>query len=129
MNPNTLFALLVACQAAHSIEETVFGLYDWLPHIRWADRIADGGAFALFVTLNALFVLFGCWCYFARVRPGAPTAGFFIGLWATIEILNGILHPSWSLLVGAYVPGTATAPVLLVVALLLVQARSATTPS
>ncbi|MDH3641344.1 MAG: HXXEE domain-containing protein [Gammaproteobacteria bacterium] len=119
MKPQYLFATLVVCQAAHSLEETVGGLYDLLPYISWMDGVVPGGAFVFFVTVNTLFVLFGCWCYFGRVRTAAPSAGFFVTLWAVIEILNGIAHPGWSLLAGVYIPGTLTAPVLLVVALLL----------
>jgi hypothetical protein len=78
MNPETRefrasahrwFGALVAVQAAHSVEESVFGLYDLLPYIRWMDDVFEGGAFTLFVTLNTLFVLFGAWAYLARVRP------------------------------------------------------------
>lgn len=119
MNVPTLFALLVACQAAHSVEEATFGLYDWLPFIRWIDAWRPGAALVLFVALNTLFVAFGCWCYVARVRPHAANAGAYVMLFVVIEILNGIVHPTWSLIAGTYVPGTATAPLLLVVALTL----------
>lgn len=119
MTARTLFAALVACQAAHSIEETTFGLYNLLPYIYWADNVVAGGALGLFIIGNTAFVAFGVWCYLARVRPGAPGAAFFVWLWALIEIFNGVLHPSWSLLVGSYIPGTVTAPVLLALALAL----------
>jgi hypothetical protein len=137
MNPETRefrasahrwFGALVAVQAAHSVEESVFGLYDLLPYIRWMDDVFEGGAFTLFVTLNTLFVLFGAWAYLARVRPGAPTAGLFVMLFVVIETLNGILHPAWSLLAGAYIPGTATAPLLLVVSLMLLRSWKGAEP-
>jgi hypothetical protein len=114
-----LFAVLVGLQAAHSTEETVFRLYDLLPYISWADRFGPAGAFALFVVLNTLFVLFGIWCYLARVRPKAPGAGALVTLWVFVETLNGVLHLSWSLLAGRYIPGTGTAPFVLVTALAL----------
>lgn len=126
MKPHSLFAILIFCQAAHSIEETLFALYDWLPYIRWADEIFSTGALALFVFGNVAFVLFGCWCYLARVKTRAANAGFFVMLWAVIEILNGILHPAWSLIAGRYVPGTATAPVLFVLGVLLIWRWNAT---
>ena len=97
MNASQLFATLVVFQAAHSLEETIFDLYDLLPYIRWMDDVAPGGAFIFFVVANTMFVSFGGWCYVARVRPGHPNAGVFITLWVVIEILNGILHPGWSL--------------------------------
>lgn len=119
MNSRILFALLIGLQAAHSVEESVFGLYDLLPYINWIDELRPGGAFVFFVVANTLFVSFGVWCYAARVRPKAPSAGFFVMLWVIVETLNGILHPAWSLTAGTYIPGTATAPFLLVAALAL----------
>ena len=119
MNSQNLFAFLIASQAMHSLEETWFGLYDRLPYINWIDTFVDGGAFVFFVLGNTAFVLFGCWCYVARVKRKAPGTGFFVMLWVTIEVLNGILHPTWSLIADAYIPGTVTAPVLLLIALLL----------
>jgi hypothetical protein len=40
--------------------------------------------------------------------------------WATIEVINGIGHPLWTLRQGGYTPGVITAPVLLVLALLVI---------
>ncbi|MFQ6005952.1 MAG: hypothetical protein ACE5OQ_10650, partial [Woeseia sp.] len=119
MNSQNLFACLVASQAMHSLEETWFGLYHRLPYINWVDTFVAGGAFVFFVLGNTAFVLFGCWCYFARVKTKKPGARFFVMVWVIIEILNGILHPVWSLIANAYIPGTATAPVLLLLACLL----------
>ena len=119
MNAQLLFAVLVGLQAAHSLEEAVFGLYELLPYINWIDRLRPGGSFVFFVVGNTLFVLFGIWCYVARIRPKAPNAGFFVMLWVILETLNGILHPTWSLTAGTYIPGTGTAPFLLVAALAL----------
>jgi hypothetical protein len=40
-------------------------------------------------------------------------------MWVTIEVINGVGHPLWSLRMGGYTPGVVTAPVLLVIALSL----------
>lgn len=127
MKVTTLFATLVTTQALHSVEETMFRLYELLPHIRWADEYMPRGALTLFIAANTLFVCFGIWCYWARVEPRAASAGFFISLWAIVELLNGILHPAWSMIAGTYIPGTVTAPVLLILAVwLLAQQRRRT---
>jgi hypothetical protein len=42
-------------------------------------------------------------------------------LWVTIELINGVGHPLWSLRELRYTPGVATAPVLLVLALYLAR--------
>lgn len=41
MNAQLLFGALVGLQAAHSLEETAFGLYELLPYINWIDRLSD----------------------------------------------------------------------------------------
>lgn len=92
---------------------------DLLPYINWIDRLRPHGALVFFVVANTLFVLFGAWCYLARIKPKAPNAGSFVMFWAIIETLNGILHPTWTLTAGTYIPGTGTAPLLLVTALAL----------
>jgi hypothetical protein len=38
-----------------------------------------------------------------------------------IELVNGVVHPSWSLLELRYTPGVITAPVLFVLALYLAK--------
>jgi len=124
MSARRLFAVLVGLQALHSLEETAFGLYDFLPYFNWIDRYGPTGAFAAFAVVNALFVSFGVWCYLARVRPGAPGAGAYVMFWVVLETLNGILHPAWSWTAGVYIPGTVTAPFLLVTALFLFWAWS-----
>jgi hypothetical protein len=52
---------------------------------------------------------------FLLARP-PPLAGREI----VIEIINGIGHPLWTLQKQGYTPGVATAPVLLVLAFLLI---------
>ncbi len=109
MNVSTSFLLLVGLQALHSIEETTFGLYRLLPYF----QPFGNAAFEVFVTANALVVALGFWCYRYRVKPAAASARAWIWGWCLVEIANGILHPTWSLLAGQYIPGTATAPFLL----------------
>jgi hypothetical protein len=126
MTTERLFLTLVVCQALHFLEEVTFGLYRWLPYFQWLESAAPGMAVVAFVAINTAFVAFGAWCYLARVKPRAPSAGVWITLWMVVEIGNGIGHPLWSLIAGAYVPGTATAPLLLVVALLMARQRLTT---
>ena len=45
-------------------------------------------------------------------------------VWVIIELINGVVHPLWSLRQRGYTPGVITAPILLVLAIyLLVQLR------
>jgi len=119
MTPPRLFLLLVLLQTAHSIEEYSFGLYERLGPFKWLESQWPGVAPVAFAIVNIGFVSFGFWCYFTSVRRLRATAGLWITIWCLVEIGNGIGHPLWSLLAGQYVPGTVTAPFLLVVAVML----------
>jgi hypothetical protein len=66
-------------------------------------------------------VAFGVWCFVWPIRRDWPTATVFAWIWVTIEVVNGVGHPLWSLSMGGYTPGVGTAPVLLVIALYLGQ--------
>jgi len=46
-----------------------------------------------------------------------------------VELANGILHPTWTLLSGHYIPGTATAPLLLAASVYLMSRLSSAGPS
>ena len=114
------FLLVIAAQAVHSIEEYWFRLYDLLAPPR-AVSDALGGALGFeratsFALTNTLLVLFGLWCYFARVRTGHRAARSFAWFWAVLEIANGIGHCGLALAAGDYFPGLATAPLLIAAA-------------
>jgi len=110
------FALLVAAQAAHSIEEYVGRLYDVFPPARLASGLVSGDRQFGFVVLNVALVAFGIACA-AQVWRGRWPGAMWI--WIAIETINGIGHPAWSIVRGGYTPGLATAPILLVLAVSL----------
>ena len=78
-----------------------------------------------FVVANAALVLFGLWCYFARVRPGHPSGPVFAWFWTVLEFANGIGHSVLALSRGGYFPGVVTAPALLGVSAYLALKLSA----
>jgi hypothetical protein len=115
MHPSVrnIFLLLVLAQALHSIEEYVFRLYDVLAPAR-----AVSGMFGVdpqrgFAVVNSALVLFGLWCWWARVRPGRPSARAFAWFWALIETANGFAHLALAAMAGGYFPGLTTTPLLL----------------
>jgi hypothetical protein len=114
-----LFLALIAAQAAHSIEEYAFALYEVFPPARFASSLLSSNLAVGFVILNAAFVVFGLWCYLARVRPGHVSARAWVWPWVLIEAGNGVGHSIIAVARGGYFPGVATAPVLLVLALAL----------
>jgi hypothetical protein len=113
------FLLLVLVQAAHSIEEYVFRLYDVFAPARFASGLVSDDLGLGFAILNTGFFVAGIWVYFARVRPNHPSAPAFVCVWIVIEIANGIAHTVIALNRGEYFPGVATAPMLTALALYL----------
>jgi hypothetical protein len=116
MSPQSRWAFLalILAQAAHSTEEYVFRLFDVFAPARVVSGLLVSNDLAVgFALVNAGLVLFGLWCYLARVRPGHPSGRVFAWFWTGLELANGIGHSALALSRGGYFPGVATAPVLL----------------
>ena len=117
--PKTVFGLLIAAQAAHSVEEYLGRLWEVFPPATFVSGLVSSDHEAGFVVLNIALVAFGVWCFLWPVSRGWSSASRFVMIWTMIEIINGLGHPLWSLLQGHYTPGVATAPILLVLAVTL----------
>ena len=115
------FTLLIAAQAAHSVEEYAGRLYDVFPPARFASGLVAADRRLGFLALNVAIVACGAVCVAAVWRGRWSGVMWF---WIAIETINGIGHPAWSILRGGYTPGVATAPVLLVLAITLAVQRS-----
>ena len=115
------FGVLVLAQAAHSIEEYVGRLWESFPPARFVTGIIPSDRGLAFLILNVAIVGFGVWCLLLPVRRRWPSAVGLMWAWAVVEAINGVGHPLWSLRQGGYTPGVITAPILLVVALYLVE--------
>jgi hypothetical protein len=115
----TTFLLLVTVQALHSIEEYRGWLYDVFPPARLVSGLISADRERGFLIANIAFVGFGLWCYLWPIRHRWRSASALMWLWVVVEMVNGVGHPAWSLVQGGYTPGVATAPFLLVLALVL----------
>lgn len=115
----TTFGLLIAAQAAHSIEEYLGRLWEVFPPAAFLTGLLSSNREAAFIGLNVGLVAVGLWCFLWPVSRGWSSAPRFIAIWTIIEIINGLGHPLWSLLQSRYTPGVATAPILLLLALTL----------
>ena len=113
------FGALVAVQAVHSVEEYFGRLWESFPPARFVVGLVSKDHEQGFVMLNVALVAFGAWCLVWPVRCNWPLATALMWLWVAIETINGIGHPLWSFREGAYTPGVATAPVLLILAICL----------
>ena len=114
------FLALILVQAAHSVEEHLFRLYDVLGPARYISEFTGFDRATVFAFGNTALVLFGLWCYFARVLPGHRSARAFAWFWALLEIANALNHIALATFLGGYSPGVATAPLLLATAAWLV---------
>jgi hypothetical protein len=115
------FLALVLTQAAHSVEEYLGRLWEVFPPARAVTGLVSTNLERGFLIVNVGLVVFGLWCAAWPVRRGWALAVPLAWLWVAIELINGVGHPLWSLRQLGYTPGVATAPVLLVLALLLAR--------
>lgn len=112
-----LFVLLVAIQAAHSVEEYLTRLYDVLPPARFVSGLVSADPAVGFMIINVVIILAGvCCCAFA-IRSGLKAARIVAWIWLTIELANGTGHVLLATSAGGYFPGALTGTVLNVVAL------------
>ena len=111
-----VFLALIVAQAAHSLEEYLFGLYEVFAPARFASNLVSTNSALGFAALNLLIVAFGVWCYVYRVRPDRPSARYWVWPWVLVSLGNGIAHSTLAVVRGGYFPGVVTAPLLFALA-------------
>ena len=108
-----LFLGLMLAQAAHSVEEYVFRLYEVFPPARLLSGFISANHAVGFAIANTVLVSFGAWCYVALVRRNRPAGVLWAWFWTCLEAANGAMHLIVAAFRGEYFPGAATAPLLL----------------
>jgi hypothetical protein len=111
-----VFLLLLALQAAHSIEEYATALYEVFAPARFVASLVSEDLAVGFGAVNSALVAFGLWCYLVPVRSGRSGARAWAWPWVAIEFANGVGHLGLAAAAGGYFPGAFTAPLLLVTA-------------
>jgi hypothetical protein len=107
------FAALLAAQAAHSVEEYMFRLFDVFGPARFVSGLFGTDLATGFALANVVIVLFGLWCYVARVRPAHSGAVAYAWFWTCLEFANGVGHLLIAGVRGRYFPGAGTAVLLI----------------
>ena len=115
------FITLVGIQAAHSVEECLGRLYEVFPPARFVSGLLSEDLQRGFIVGNVALVTLGVCCFVWPIRRRWRSAVTIGWLWVTIELINGVVHPLWSLHELSYMPGVATAPLLLIAALYLAR--------
>ena len=113
------FLALVGVQTAHSAEEYLGRLWEVFPPARFVTGLVAEDRRIGFIVINIALFVFGVWSFIWPVRRNWPSASVIICVWIVIELINGVGHILWSVEVNGYTPGVITAPVLLILALLL----------
>ena len=119
-----LFIALIVSQAAHSVEEYVFRLYEVFEPARNLSGLISENHQLGFAIGNIVFVSFGVFCCI-RVQKRAADAAVWIWSWALLELANGTMHSIIAVQMNAYFPGVVTAPILIVLACLLLYREAA----
>ena len=113
--------ILVLAQGLHSYEEYVGKLWENFPPARILCSLVSENLVTGFLIINIELIVFGLWCWFFPIRKNYFFAQFIVWFWIVLELSNGIVHPIWTLMQKAYTPGMLTAPILLVVSVILLR--------
>jgi hypothetical protein len=111
-----VFLLLILAQAAHSGEEYAAKLYDVFAPARFVSSLISSNLAFGFLVANAALVSLGLWCWAVPICSGWRAARWLVWFWTILELANGIAHSAIAASRGAYFPGVATAPLLLLFA-------------
>lgn len=118
----TFFAL-VMIQGLHSIEEFIGKLWENFPPARVLCSLVSDDPETGFLIINAGLFIFGLWCWIFPIRKDYFYSQILIWFWIILECINGIGHTIWTFIQGSYTPGILTAPILLVLAIVMIQVQ------
>ena len=114
------FLLIALVQGLHSVEEFIGKLWDVYPPARYLCGLVSTNLKTGFIIINiSLFIVLmltwvGTFSKFLSVRP-------FLWFWSFMELVNGVGHSVWAIREGSYTPGLVTAPVLLILAVIMLR--------
>lgn len=117
------FLILVLVQGLHSAEEYVGEIWEKFPPARFLCGLVSDNLVTGFLVINIGLLVFGLWCWLFPIRNTYSYAPILVWFWIVLELINGIGHPIWTVMQKAYTPGIITAPILLVIAIVLFRGK------
>jgi Protein of unknown function with HXXEE motif len=117
----TTFLLLVLTQGVHSVEEYAGRLWEVYPPARFICSLLSNNPETGFIILDIGFISFGLCCWLFCIHKDQLYAQGLIWFWIVMEMINVTGHFASFVLERKYVPGVATAPVLLILAVYLAR--------
>jgi len=115
-----IFLLLALTQGIHSIEETIGKLWDVFPPATYLSGLVSTDLKTGFIIINVSLFIVLMLTWLSTFNKDWSVGGL-LWLWVVLETINGTGHIVWGMIEGSYVPGLATAPILLFLALLLAK--------
>ena len=129
MNPRIriTFFLIVIVQTIHSIEEFYGKLWDVYAPAKFLCGLVSSNLKTGFIIINVglFIVLMLTWL---TTFTKSNSARALLWLWTVLEFINGVGHSVWAIIERSYVPGVATAPILIILALYLARQLIKTVP-
>ncbi len=119
MKSKNLFLALIVVQMLHSLEEYVFQLFETFPPARFVSGLVSADLSYGFAVINVVVVVLGIACYWWPVRHGWASATPIAWIWIVVELVNGFVHPTWSVIQQSYTPGLVTSLLFLPLVVLL----------
>jgi Protein of unknown function with HXXEE motif len=105
------FLLIALTQGLHSIEETFGRLWDVYPAATFLSGLVSTNLKTGFIIINVSLFIVLMLTWLGTFRKNYSRG--FLWLWIVLETINGIGHTIWAIIERSYVPGLATAPILL----------------
>ena len=128
MTTRSLFGLLVLAQAAHSVEEYAGRLWESFPPAMFLTRLVSENLEFGFLVINIGLVALGVVAWARAIAGARAVASGIVWFYVSVEFINGVGHPIWSLVQSGYTPGLGTAPVLLLLSILVARATMKDAP-
>ena len=114
------FLLIALVQGLHSIEEYIGKLWEVYPPATYICGLVSANLENGFIIINiSLFiVLMLIWVATLSKNFSAKP---LLWLWSFLELINGAGHSVWAIMERSYVPGLFTAPILFILALIMLR--------